>query len=116
MLLDQKYPFLEEMFWGGNGGVPPSPLLRKIFLVENFWRIWGIPPFPPTLRKKLAKQYLNIHLKPRCDYMTCDVMVNMLDLIALLLTRFGLASDLTEHKRQSTCGGSRSMRIKMFFK
>ena len=44
--------------------------------------------------------------------MTCDVMVSVLDLIALLLTRFGLASDLTEHKRQSTCGGSRSLRIK----
>ena len=22
VLLDQKYPFLEEMFWGGSGGVP----------------------------------------------------------------------------------------------
>ena len=25
------------------------------------------------------------------------------------MTRFGLASDLTEHKRQSTCGGSRQV-------
>ena len=80
MFLNQKYPFLEEMVWGGIGGAPFPPITENI--VDNFWRIWGIPPFLPTLRKKLAKQYLNIHLKPRCDYMTCDVMVIVLDLMA----------------------------------
>ena len=44
----------------------------------------------------------NVHSCPECGS-RWKPFIHLLN----LLLRFGLASDLTEHKRQSTCGGSR---------